>query len=544
MADSLLFWTYVAAFAAAAVASFASVRRARAIDDPETRRGLSWLLLLSGAWAASHVGFLVAPTPTLKTAAYSVGLIVGIAAVGPWLYFCSAYTGRSLHRNAMLRRAAVAVFLLVVAVKLTNPLHGLYYTTTPQAEPFRHLGVENGLFHWLAMGLAYALATVGYFMLLERFLQTDFRVRPFAALVGVTGLPLALDVLGSATPWVIDITYEPLGVAAFAVGVLYVYADQFEAVRLAPRRDEAVVVLSEDGVVRDRNQAAVELFPALAGREALGRPLEAVVPALAEVAEREQGIVPLDRQGSRRYFRLTQSAFGADQSQLGRVLTLTDITERESYRRELERQNDRLEEFASLVSHDLRNPLNVAQGRLDLAREEVDNEDLAAVERAHERMEELIDDLLALAREGQPIDEVEPVELRAVAERGWSLVDQADAELEVAGDLTFLADADRLQQLLENLYRNAIEHGGRDVTIAVGPLAEGAGFYVEDDGPGVPEDARDRVFESGYTTSEGGTGFGLAIVREIADAHGWTIEAAEAAGGGARFEVSGVERAD
>ncbi|MDZ7700974.1 MAG: ATP-binding protein [Halobacteriales archaeon] len=542
MADNLLFWAHVAAFAVAAVASFASVARARAIEDPETRRGLTWLLLFSGAWGAAHVGFLVLPSPALKSVAYSAGLIVGIAAVGPWLYFCSAYTGRRLHRDPMLRRLAVTVFLLVVAVKLTNPVHGLYYTLTLQAEPFSHLGVENGLLHWLAMGLAYALATVGYFMLLERLLQTDFRVGPFAALVAVTGIPLALDILGSATPWLIDITYEPLGVAAFAVGVLYVYADQFEAIRLAPQGGEAVVVLSEDGVVRDRNARAIELFPMLEDPEVVGRPLDEVVPTLTGAVDREQDILPLDRQGSRRYYRLTVSAFGADQAQLGRIITLTDVTERESYRRELERQNERLEDFASLVSHDLRNPLTVAMGRLELAQGEVADENLEAVARAHDRMEELIEDLLALARQGQPIDEVEPVELAELAQRCWGLVDQADAELHVEGELSLLADPDRLQQLIENLLRNAIEHGGDDVTITVGPLEDGAGFYLADDGPGIPSDDLDQVFESGFTTAEGGTGFGLAIVREIAEAHDWTIRAVEADGGGARFEIRGVER--
>ena len=97
-----------------------------------------------------------------------------------------------------------------------------------------------------------------------------------------------------------------------------------------------------------------------------------------------------------------------------------------------------------------------------------------------------------------------------------------------------------LRRLLENLLRNAVEHGGDDVRVTVGPLAEGDGFYVADDGLGIPEEKREGVFESGYSTGSGGAGLGLSIVDGIADAHGWTIEVGESESGGARFEMSDV----
>ena len=85
-----------------------------------------------------------------------------------------------------------------------------------------------------------------------------------------------------------------------------------------------------------------------------------------------------------------------------------------------------------------------------------------------------------------------------------------------------------------------MEHVGDGVTVRVGPLS-GGGFYVEDDGPGIPEDERDQVFESGYTTERDGTGFGLNIVREIVEAHGGAISLTESDEGGARFEITGIE---
>ncbi|MFB6142262.1 MAG: PAS domain S-box protein [Halorientalis sp.] len=207
--------------------------------------------------------------------------------------------------------------------------------------------------------------------------------------------------------------------------------------------------------------------------------------------------------------------------------------------RELTRQNDRLEEFAGVVSHDLRNPLQVAHGRVQLARAEADSEDLADAERALERMDDLIDDLLTLAREGDQVQEVAALDLRDVVERCWTMVDTADATLRVDGTRTVRADPGRLKQLFENLLGNAVEHGGPDVTVTVSPI-EG-GFAVADDGAGVPADRPEQVFEPGCTTTPDGTGFGLSIVQRIVEAHGWDVAVRESADGGARFEVTGLE---
>jgi signal transduction histidine kinase len=106
-------------------------------------------------------------------------------------------------------------------------------------------------------------------------------------------------------------------------------------------------------------------------------------------------------------------------------------------------------------------------------------------------------------------------------------------------DQTILADHGRLRQLLENLFRNAVDHGGEDVAITVGELEQG--FYVADDGPGISPDNRDNVFESGYSTSEDGNGLGLQIVKQIVDGHDWDITVTESKEGGARFEITSVE---
>ena len=214
-----------------------------------------------------------------------------------------------------------------------------------------------------------------------------------------------------------------------------------------------------------------------------------------------------------------------------------DITNRK-------RRERRLEEFASIVSHDLRNPLNVAEGHLELAREECDSERLDDIESAHDRMDSLIDDLLTLAREGNDVDDIEPVALATLVEDCWQGVVTGDATLTVDADRTLNADRSRLRQLLENLFRNSVEHGATDtiVSLTVGELDDG--FYVEDDGAGIETTARDDVFEVGYSTSDDGTGFGLSIVEQVAEAHGWDVRVTESEAGGARFEITGVEWVD
>lgn len=219
-----------------------------------------------------------------------------------------------------------------------------------------------------------------------------------------------------------------------------------------------------------------------------------------------------------------------------------DITERKEQQAQLHKQRDRLDEFASVVSHDLRNPLHVAQGQLELAQEECGSEYLDAVERAHERMERLITDLLTLARHGDAVTDLTSVDVAELVENYWQNVQTADVTLVADLDQTVRADRSRLGQLFENLIRNAVEHGDDTGTVTVGELDDG--FYVEDDGPGIPPGERDDVFDAGYSTNEAGTGFGLRIVKQVVQAHDWDIRLTESSDGGVRFEITGVELAD
>jgi two-component system OmpR family sensor kinase len=299
------------------------------------------------------------------------------------------------------------------------------------------------------------------------------------------------------------------------------------------------------------------------------RPDDETSPALDAI---ESGLsVPIGEYGVFQAVSDEPDAFGEADITLAELLVSHTTTAIDRIEREktLTRKTERLEEFASFVSHDLRNPLNVATLRLELLRDDCDSQHAEGLEDALGRMERLIDELLTLARQGETIGETEPVQLSALATRAWENVETNGATLACETDRTLFADRNRLTAVLENLFRNAVEHGsasdlsgsdgtadrgstgdstGSDdavddasVTVTVGDLADQTGFYVADDGDGIPESERDQVFESGYSTAEDGTGFGLAIVRDIVEAHDWDIEATESEDGGARFEISGVE---
>ena len=232
---------------------------------------------------------------------------------------------------------------------------------------------------------------------------------------------------------------------------------------------------------------------------------------------------------------------------------IRDISERKQQEETLQQQRDRLDQFADILAHDIKNPLSVALGYAEIAQDEHDMEELDEVKAALHRMETLIDDVLSLSKAGDVIGDTGPVNVTEITSESWENTDTGDATLAVESSPgQIVADRARLVELLENLFRNSVEHSTTGdqtagegqytgVTVEVGPLLDGSGFYVADDGPGIPEPDRAVVLDHGYSTREEGTGYGLSIVTQIAEAHGWSITVSESDSSGARFEFSGVD---
>lgn len=258
--------------------------------------------------------------------------------------------------------------------------------------------------------------------------------------------------------------------------------------------------------------------------------------------------------------REVQTVEGDDQSVIRSYTEITPIKRREV---ELERQvkqlkekntrledkNQQIEQFASILSHDLRNPINIAQGYVSQIKNEENEQEVAVIERAFNRMDALIEDTLTLRNQSQPVEELDCHAVSELAESAWEVVESGDSELRVTDRFDFACDEERVTRLFENIFKNAMDHNEDPVIIRVGihdTLTTSTrgdtqkAFYVSDDGCGIPEDKREQVFEIGETTRRDGTGLGLPIVKRIAEAHQWNVQVVDSFDDGAKFVFNNV----
>ena len=337
--------------------------------------------------------------------------------------------------------------------------------------------------------------------------------------------------------------------------------EHIEEARLVEHSYDLIIVLTPDGTVAYQSPSAEHIIgfdpEDIEGESFLNLVheddaaiVESAIGAVSDTPDSLQRFSFRMRNaaGEWRYFQGVCENHLDDPFVEGIIVSSRDITERERQREKLEDQNDRLDKFASVVSHDLRNPLNVAQLRLNFCEDDSDGEHVDAVDRNLGRMEAMIEDLLTMARAGETVEDTQPVALPDAVREAWEHAETPDCECEILfpEQATVQADRDRLLHIFENLFRNAADHNDTPVTVRVGLLDtangdRGQGFYIEDDGSGIPEDELEEVFEHGYTTSDDGTGFGLSIVDDIVRAHGWEVRLTNSPEGGARYEITGGE---
>jgi PAS domain S-box-containing protein len=323
----------------------------------------------------------------------------------------------------------------------------------------------------------------------------------------------------------------------------------------------------DDEAIVERVNSRFESVFGYEGETLVGEPLDRfIVPSdergsISDIDERVKRGEHLDEEVRRetvdgvRTFILRNTPIDTGDRVRG-YASYVDITQRKERERELERtkrrledsnealrrKNERLEQFASVVSHDLRNPLTVARLQAEFAEESGGDEHFERLHTSHERMEAMIEDLLLLARAETSVDTDGTVALASRAKRAWEGVRTPGAklELDLPGASEIRGDPELLGHVFENLFRNAVDHNDRPVTVRVGVLAENGertGFYVEDDGCGIDPDSAGQVTDYGYSTAESGTGFGLSIVAEFVDRHGWELTIGDSTDGGARFEI-------
>jgi len=561
-------WLLLSAAATAGIGWWVYTR-----TDEAARRAFTVLMAVDTCWALTAAVEIWSWRPAVTWAGFYAGLVLSLTAPLVWVSFARLYTGRSLSPRRPINAGLFGAYVLLIGntvASLFGPVPGLTFHEVP----FQYVTGRVGPFH--VLGHVYALGAIGIgvYYLAELFVKSRHRsstsVLVLLAGVATSFVPYTLTTAG-LTP-VPAYNHTVFGALPFAVAAAYsVFAmGAFDIApvardRLVDEVDDAMIVVDGDGRFVDFNRAAE---PFVSGDDPIGTELAAAVPSIAAevelpaAGETTTADFSLARDGSRRHYSVRVSPITGDDAVAGYSIILRDVTAMEEYRRELERQNEQLDQFASTVSHDLRNPIQVASSHCDVLRMGLDgaaDEDLVesvdSIDRSLTRMEQIVDDLQTLARKGQSVEGTEPVEFGPAVADAWETVDPTAATYEVERDGRIRADRSRLLSILENLVRNADEHareqprtefadgcdGSGDaapppLTVTVGVTDDG--FYVADDGRGVPADLRNRLFESGFTTAEDGTGFGLTIVETMAESHGWSVSIDPGYDEGARFVIT------
>lgn len=540
--------------------------------DKRTAPQLLGILLGCGIWTGTDAVILVSTDRSVILHLHDIGFIGSTLLVLSIFLFALEYTNREQHLTGRNVVALALPFIVVLVLVFTEQLlgHGLiradyqlvwmgdFLVLIPEWGPAFTIDV---LYSYALLGATLLLFVIEY---VREEPRTAYR-RQLILLISLMVVPAVASALYIAGATLID----PTGLGLTVTGALiYLLLFRFELLDLVPiaRRtavdniEHGFMVLDDDGRIVDVNESMAAMVGT--SRAALiGSGVETVYDEFPEIRElveddvssfdeggdsRQDIVIPSD--GELRHFDVDVSpVYTSTDRYVGRVVMVRDVTEdrrREEQLRErtelLNQRNERLDQFASVVSHDLRNPLTIAKGYLEMERDRGRPMDyLDEVDDSLDRMEVIIKDVLTLARQTTESIDTEPVDLEDAATESWRMVDTRNGSLSVDSSGRFEADPDRLRRLFENLFRNAFDHGGDDVTVTVG--SKPGGFYVEDDGSGIPEEIRESIFEVGYSTSREGTGFGLSIVSAIVDAHGWSVRAAEGSTGGARIEVTGVD---
>lgn len=534
------------------------------IDHPVSE-SYGLLMAADSLWAGGYLLMILGAGGLLAEFGLFVkALFSGLAGVA-WLGFVSEYTGDSEWIPTWvwwLLTAEAILFGLLVGINpgglvIDDILVGEFGLFTFSVESAGIVVVGQLLFVTVLIGSS--------FFFLGRFILQTQNVYRYQALIilsigTVVYVSSVLFVGGVRIHPLVDPTPILFNLQAIGVGwALY----RYDFLKLSPvvvtrffrEMKDPVLIIDAEFVIADYNNAADALVDGLEAQVSISNindtEFSQTLRESVHTGDAEEFTTLVTDGGSRQTYDIEQThvtdQFGITR---GYVVVLRDITDRKRRERRLQNQNKRLAEFADIVSHDLRNPLSTASGWTTIVDKQIGEQEpdmeavqqgVSQIEASHERMDELIAVLLAMAQEGQTVDDPEAVSLEAVATDAWLTADTGNLELVVEVDRQIAADSPRLKSVFENLFRNVNDHA-EATTVCVKIIEDG--FVIEDDGRGILEADRTDLFAFGYTTDESGTGIGLAVVKRICEAHGWEIQATESDHGGTRFEITGVRMVD
>jgi signal transduction histidine kinase len=518
------------------------------------------LLAADSAWAGCYFIVILSGGGLLTTGAlFGQSITASLAAV-TWFLFVIEYTGDSEWLPEAVGPILLSEIGLYAILRVLNP-NGLAVReiVTGEFGLFVLSAEMFGPLVFVQLAIVYGLLGSS-FVLLGRFMwKTQNLYRYQAGAILLTAVVVTISTMLFVGEYrlhpQLDITSVLFVFQAVVIGIALYRYDFLKVAPVAADRffremADPVLILDADQGIIDANEAAAGIVDGLGGSHSLdGLDAEELTNAIrAAVDDSESAELSLMTDGGTQEVYDIEVTPITDQFEMtqGHVVVLHDITDRKKRERRLREQNKRLEEFADIVSHDLRNPLSTAAGWTEVVDRQLTDEEpdieaaregLDQIADSHRRMDELIEVLLTMAQQGRTVDETQSVSLDQCATEAWSTAETGELKLVIETDQQVEADPARLRQVFENLFRNANDHG---IASTVYITETATGFAVEDDGEGIPDSDRESLFEFGYTTDEEGTGIGLAVVKRIIEAHGWQISVDDSEHGGARFEISVV----
>ncbi|WP_299263672.1 PAS domain S-box protein, partial [Halorientalis sp.] len=347
-------WGITVVFTLTAIGCFAAAAYGTQLQGRDTRFGLKAVLMTNGLWLLFQALGLLTADGTLSSALYIGGLIWGLTGVGAWVYFISAYTGRSYHRDRRYRLLAVGTYVSLITIKLTNPLYGLYVKTDLQPDPYPHLVVEPQVFYWVSFTLTYTLVAISFYWLIDTFRKSQYPTAGLGALAVLSLVPVVPRVAVEALPAeqlppiLLGLSFEPVGVAGFTLGMLVFVEDTFRRIEQSGRSaffekaDDATFVYDTNGTLVESNREADNLQSAL-GIEC--PTIDAFEQAFTPVGtDDESGVTSVTTDGATRYFDITANPMTIGTESVGTVVWIEEVTARRTRKRDLELKERAMDE--------------------------------------------------------------------------------------------------------------------------------------------------------------------------------------------------------
>lgn len=501
-----------------------------------------------GVWGILQAGVLVAGYESTATLLYTLSLVVGFTTVFAWLYFVSAYAGHEYHRQPVYRWAGVLLWIVVTGTKITNPIHERYFSAEFRTAPVRQLIVDQGMLYWGSFVLAYALSAVGFYLLYRLYRDSKQSSWTLVALFATTGLAVVPNLLARMSSIGLpQLSYEPLGVAVFAVGIVYLVEDTFLTIERRTRRSfiertaGGVLILRTDGTVSNHNERATELFPSMASG---ATHIETISPAVAEVYQRERSAlvsISGDDNASKTYC-VTSESLTVGGQEFGWALLVQDVTDIERQRERAERHEAQLGDMTGAIAHELRNSVAIADGYLVESMDQLaDGDEQGAAESiavAHRRVAQIADaveDLHTLASHSRDVGEPSFVSFTdAVADAEHAAA--PDVAVVTEGTGRVLSTPTRLKQVFKNAFAFADFNGAKTVTVSL----TDDGFVIADDGQYTVSNGGSLLFEYESAEPSADAGMSLPNVRALARLEGWTVIPDPEHTKGVRYVIAGA----